>query len=193
MNNTNKKLNNLHIDDSLPPVARQAILRILAEEGTYSCNASDRGGETNYGISKRWYPNLDIKNLTINEASKIYHQDYWRKNHCHQLPPEIALMLFDTAVNQGGSFARKALQQALNVKQDSIIGSKTIAAAYAAPGLFLLTKLTRLRCQRYTNLVQNENSQITFIKGWIDRALDILAECQNLFLTGSVAGGANHD
>jgi len=184
MNKNNQPQQILLVDDSLPPVARQAILRILEEEGGYTCSPADKGGETKFGISSRWYPQLDIKSLTTIKASQIYYRDYWRFNNCHKLPQDIALVLFDTAVNQGGSFARKALQQTLNVQQDGIIGSKTIAAAFAAPSLFLITKLTRVRCQHYTNLVQNDNSQVTFIEGWIDRALDILVECQMIAVFG---------
>ena len=32
---------------------------------------SDPGGETNWGISKREYPDLDIKNLTRDEAKAV--------------------------------------------------------------------------------------------------------------------------
>ena len=102
-------------------------------------------------------------------------------------------MLFDMAVNQGGSFARKALQQALNVNQDGIIGNKTLTAANTAPRLMLITKLTRIRCQRYSNLVQKDNSQLMFIEGWINRAFDILVECQSLFFIGNNSHGASHD
>ena len=192
MNKKNKPLNH-QTNDELPTVARQAIDRILQEEGGYVCNPTDKGGETNYGISKRWYPNLDIKNLTVTQASNIYYQEYWLKNHCHQLPQMIALMLFDIAINQGGSFARKALQQALNVNQDGIIGNKTLTAANAAPRLVLITKLTRIRCQRYSNLVQKDNSQVMFIEGWISRAFDILVECQSLFFIDNSSHGASHD
>jgi lysozyme family protein len=184
MKNTKLPQQILLVDDSLPLVASKAISRILEEEGGYTCNSADKGGETKFGISSRWYPHIDVKNLTSINASKIYYRDYWRFNNCHKLPQDIALVLFDTAVNQGGTFARKALQQALNIKQDGIVGSKTIAAAYAAPSLFLITKLTRIRCQHYTNLVQKDYSQITFIEGWIDRALDILIECQMITVSG---------
>ncbi|OUR62247.1 hypothetical protein A9Q74_06210 [Colwellia sp. 39_35_sub15_T18] len=177
----------LLVDDSLPPVASQAILRILEEEKGYVNNPNDKGLETKYGITKRWYPTLDIKNLTSVKASKIYYRDYWCFNKCDKLPQDIALTLFDSAVNQGGNFARKALQQTLNVKADGIIGSKTIAAAFAAPSLILITQFTRLRCQQYTNLVQADISQVEFIEGWVDRALDILLECQIIAVFGGDA------
>lgn len=42
----------------------KAMQFISKWEGEYSNDPFDPGGETKYGISKRAYPNLDIKNLT---------------------------------------------------------------------------------------------------------------------------------
>ena len=50
---------------------------VLEHEGGYVNDPHDAGGETNFGIAKRWYPDVDIKNLTKEQAKKIYHQDYW--------------------------------------------------------------------------------------------------------------------
>jgi Putative secretion activating protein len=41
----------------------QCIKFIFKHEGEYSFDPRDPGGETKYGISKRIYPSLDIKNL----------------------------------------------------------------------------------------------------------------------------------
>ena len=41
------------------------IVKTLGKEGGYVNNSRDPGGETNFGISKRAYPNVDIKNLTL--------------------------------------------------------------------------------------------------------------------------------
>jgi len=49
---------------------------ILEHEGGYVDDPHDRGGETKYGITKRFYPNVDIKNLRNEQAKIIYHQDY---------------------------------------------------------------------------------------------------------------------
>ena len=43
----------------------------LHHEGGYVHDPKDLGGETNYGIAKRFYPDVDIKNLTKDEA-KIF-------------------------------------------------------------------------------------------------------------------------
>jgi lysozyme family protein len=40
----------------------QIIDKVLKHEGGYVNDPNDPGGETNYGISKRAYPDVDIKN-----------------------------------------------------------------------------------------------------------------------------------
>ena len=45
--------------------------RLIGHEGEYSNDPNDPGGETKWGISKRAYPNLDIKNLTRDGAKTI--------------------------------------------------------------------------------------------------------------------------
>ena len=37
---------------------------VLQHEGGYVNDPNDLGGETKYGITKRFYPDVDIKNLT---------------------------------------------------------------------------------------------------------------------------------
>ena len=50
----------------------EEIIKItLHHEGGYVHDPKDLGGETNFGIDfKRWYPDLDIKNLTEEEGMK---------------------------------------------------------------------------------------------------------------------------
>ena len=43
---------------------------VLEHEGGYVNDPDDAGGETKYGIAKRWYPDVDIKNLTKEQAKK---------------------------------------------------------------------------------------------------------------------------
>ena len=44
-------------------VFNSAFNLLMQNEGGYVFNANDKGGETKYGISKRAYPNEDIKNF----------------------------------------------------------------------------------------------------------------------------------
>uniref|UniRef100_UPI0039E582BF glycosyl hydrolase 108 family protein n=1 Tax=Klebsiella pneumoniae TaxID=573 RepID=UPI0039E582BF len=53
------------------------IGRVLGHEGGYVNDPRDPGGETQFGISKRAYPNVDIKGLTRETAISIYKRDFW--------------------------------------------------------------------------------------------------------------------
>lgn len=83
---------------------------VIGLEGGYSNDPDDVGGETRFGISKRAYPNVDIKQLTLEQAKQIYYRDYWTPAGCNALIPSMALLVFDASVNQGISAAREILQ-----------------------------------------------------------------------------------
>ena len=78
-----------------------AVADVLGEEGGYVNNPADPGGETNWGISKRAYPNVDIKNLTRDDAKAIYLKDYWQPLQPYGLSPLLQKIAFECAVNQG--------------------------------------------------------------------------------------------
>ena len=46
----------------------EIIDHVLEHEGGYVNDPKDLGGETKYGITKRFYPDVDIKNLTKEDA-----------------------------------------------------------------------------------------------------------------------------
>lgn len=140
------------------------IDQLLKEEGGYVNHPQDPGGETKYGISKRSYPNLDIKNLTIDQAKSIYKSDYWDKIKGDFIPASIAFIIFDSAVNQGIKRASKFLQTALNVAADGVIGSKTIEAANKSNQKEIVLKIAELRKNHYISL-----NQPVFINGWLAR------------------------
>jgi lysozyme family protein len=123
---------------------------VVGVEGGYSNDPADPGGETKYGISKRQYPDLDIANLTLDEAQAIYHRDYWTAIAGDALPWPLALCVFDCAVNQGQPTARTLLQQALGVPADGVLGPATLAAA-AASTQWHAARFMMLRTQRYSS------------------------------------------
>ena len=83
-----------------------AFALVVGEEGGYSTNPADPGGETKWGISKRAYPDLDIAALTLEQAQGIYQRDYWEPLGCDAMPWSTALLVFDCGVNMGLSVAR---------------------------------------------------------------------------------------
>jgi lysozyme family protein len=121
----------------------RAVALVLDAEGVFSDDPHDRGGATKYGISQRAYPGLDIRSLTRDQAIALYRGDYWDACRCGQMPWWAALTVFDAAVNQGPGVAAIAMQRALGLVMDGVIGSKTLAAiAGADPASGLALYLT---------------------------------------------------
>ena len=87
----------------------RCVEEILRWEGGYVNHRSDPGGETNFGISKRAHPGVDIKNLTRKQAIEIYQEDYWEPMGCGAMPPPLAMVIFDAAVQHGLARAKKLL------------------------------------------------------------------------------------
>lgn len=79
----------------------------------YVNDPNDPGGETKYGISKKAYPNLNIKELTLEDALALYHRDYWSVAKSLDFPLNVCVL--DCAVNQG---KKKATQFLLASKGD---------------------------------------------------------------------------
>ena len=89
---------------------KEAIEIVLKHEGGYINDKDDPGGETNMGVSKKAYPDLDIKTLTKKDVHGIYFRDYWQKAKCDKLPNNLQLIYFDMVVNMGKSRAVKILK-----------------------------------------------------------------------------------
>jgi lysozyme family protein len=149
---------------------------LLKHEGGYVNDSADPGGETRYGISKRSYPNLDIKNLTLDQAKEIYFRDFWQKGRFEQIEDEnIAIKLFDLGVNMGINQANKLIQRALRatgtqVAEDGIIGPITLTAINKADPTDLLSALKSESAGHYRLIASANPSQKRFIEGWLNRA-----------------------
>jgi len=142
-----------------------AFERLIGHEGGYVWHEKDPGGETNWGISKRSYPDVDIKNLTIDGAKAIYRKDYWTPIKGDQMPFEVAFEVFDAAVNHGCNRAILFMQEALGVQQDGLIGKITLATAQAInPDKFKM-RFNSARLYFYTTL----STWPSFGKGWARR------------------------
>jgi hypothetical protein len=158
------------------PIPSPIIDFILEHEGGYVNSEFDPGGETNFGISKRSYPHLDIKNLTRKQAAEIYERDFYNKVRGDDLPVWLALLVTDFAVNAGIGTAVKTLQRLVGETDDGIVGKKTIAACANKPPVILSETYTEKRLKYYTSLTAKEPSLTKFIKGWYRRT----RECDSL-------------
>jgi len=122
----------------------RAMEFVFRWEGGYVFDPDDPGGETHWGISRRAYPMLDIKDLTRDEAKDIYRHSYWERAGCGALPWPLNLVVFDTAVNMGAGRARDFLSRT-RYWQDYIIE----------------------RIDYYSRVLGRK----TYLRGWINRSV----------------------
>lgn len=130
---------------------------IFLKEGGYVNDPNDPGRETKYGISKRAYPNEDIKNMTKERAREIYRRDYWNKLNLDEVEFPMNLIMFDTAVNMGIT-AAKQLEGISSSWEDYLFR----------------------RIEYYSRLITAK----FYLRGWVNRVLSIVdyirkRSCQN--------------
>jgi lysozyme family protein len=128
----------------------QALSFTLKHEGGYVNDPNDPGGETNFGISKRAFPNLDIKNLTLDQVSGIYEKKYWIPAGCQELDLPLAVCVFDTAVNMGVGRALEFLKQTQEPYE-----------------------YTALRRNYYYDLADRKPTMKKYLNGWLNRVIDL--------------------
>lgn len=129
------------------------------------------------GISAMAYPTLDIAALTDDQVCAIYRQDYWNRIAGDSLPPAVAVMAGDEAVNQGIAAAARDLQAAVGLAPDGVIGPVTLAAVRARNDAgALVEELTARRAVRYAGT----GTFPTFGLGWMRRLAHAAAICLRL-------------
>jgi lysozyme family protein len=147
------------------------IRHTISLEGGSVNNPNDAGGETKFGISKRSYPALDIKNLTEEQAIEIYERDFWKKMNLNLLcSPVVAGKVFDIGVNMGQSTAIRFLQQIVGAGVDGILGAKTAALVNVENEQLIINGLRKKQMLKYAEIVKKNPTQIVFLEGWINRA-----------------------
>ena len=132
----------------------------------------DTGKCTKYGISQASHPSVNIDTLTLADAQKIYYNEYWLSNSCDKMELDIAMFLFDTAINCGNKKASIMLQQALGFSGDDVdgvLGPMTLNAIGHCDVHELINKYSSLRIQFYKNIVADNPSQSKFLSGWTSR------------------------
>ncbi len=152
-----------------------ALERVLGEEGGVSNHRNDRGGLTNYGVTQGTYNawrdkhhlrRQPVTEIRPGEVRAVYRQDYWQAAYCDRYSLKIAAVVFDCAVNCGPGTARRHLNQAkesLNLDTDDLRDPS--AAVEKLVGL----ELIRLRQAHHDRIVERDQSQKVFQRGWNNR------------------------
>lgn len=165
----------------------KAISVVFAQEGIYSNDSIDKGGETKYGISKTSYPKEDITNLTMDRAKEIYKRDFWDKYQYNKISNEsLSITFFSTCVNVGPKNCHKILQKTLNniirenkltlplLSEDGILGNMSIEYTNRLSCYQLKEEYLKALSNYYISISLSNPSQSKYLKGWLNRVFDYL-------------------
>ncbi|GGD45756.1 glycoside hydrolase family 108 protein [Pseudoxanthomonas indica] len=140
------------------------INRLLSHEGGFTDDRRDPGNwtggavgvgqlkGTKFGIAANTYPQIDIRNLTRDQAVAIYRRDFWDRAQCSKLPNAVAFQLLDGAVNSGIAQASRWLQRAVGAADDGFIGPATLKAVREADANDLVLRFNAARIDFMTRL-----------------------------------------
>jgi lysozyme family protein len=147
----------------------RCITVILNNEGGYVNHPHDPGTETNFGITKKRYPQLDIRNITRNQAIEIYFRDYWTKMNLTGIYDEnLILHLFDMGVNAGIRTAIKMVQRVVEAQADGITGPETNTLINDYEG-DLVDIYKQERKKYYFTIARRRPDLQVFLSGWLNR------------------------
>lgn len=175
------------------PAFERAFRLLLNAEGGYVDDPRDAGGPTKHGISLRAVrlrdvdrdgqldfdldrdgdvDAEDIKLATEAHARQLFLEDYWRKTNAEAFPDAIAIALADSAYLQGPRTAVALLQRAVGVKDDGVVGEKTLAAVARRPVVDVLKDFAEQRLRR---MWQAPSREAHFL-GWSVRVMRLTAD-----------------
>lgn len=135
----------------------QAHRFVARWEGGYANHSADQGGETNYGIASAANPDVDVTNLTPDQAKEIMRKRYWDAAGCDRYTTEqMATVCLDTAIMHGVSGWKQFESEAT--------GSNEVEKAEAI--------VKAREAYRYER-VRESPSQRVFLEGWLNRDEDL--------------------
>jgi lysozyme family protein len=140
---------------------------LIANEGGYSNNPADPGGETMWGVTARvarasGYAGA-MRDLPRDTAKAIAKKLYWDPLRLDELDPRVGFQIFDA--NYNGGHPVIWMQGAAGAKVDGLLGPATIAAVQAVDPLRFVLRWNALRLTYFTSL----KTWSDFGKGWARR------------------------
>lgn len=154
----------------------EIIAMVIRLEGNYINLPSDPGGATNMGITQRYLDNArkrdpslpaTVDTLTVAQVTQLYQTDQWRTVRGDDIPPSLAALAFDAAVNEGPGTAIMLLQEALGVTVDQKMGPATVMACHGDDAAIAAEYAAR-RAAHYASL-----NKSTFELGWMRRLITV--------------------
>lgn len=160
--------------------------QVEINEGGFSNDSADIGGFTYCGITRKNFPNwvgwriidahMPLEHGEIIEdvvlkgyVKNFYKVNFWDKIQGDSIDSQaIATFIYDWFVNSGQD-GIKAIQRALAIPSDGIIGMVTVTAINRRNEAALLQLLKDARIQFCRAIVARKPSQKRFLQGWLNR------------------------
>lgn len=167
----------------------RALALVLKHEGGFVDHPRDPGGATNLGVTIGTAKRLgidvdgdgdtdviDIKLLRVSDAAKVYRSEFWNKIRADELPAGVDYCVFDFAVNSGPKRAAMALQRAIGVADDGVVGKFTLANLANKP----VDQIIERVCADRMTFLRRLSTFPVFGKGWTSRVNGVLREATNM-------------
>lgn len=150
---------------------------LLEQEGGYVNHPDDPGGPTNLGVTvatwRAWIHEpvtiADMKALTRADVAPLYRVQYWNTIDGDQLPPALAMCVFDFGVNASPQRAARMLQDLVGATADGHIGPATCRAVQQFVAAHGLPELVRQYQQARRAYYRSLPTFRVFGRGWLNR------------------------
>jgi lysozyme family protein len=156
----------------------EMVKNIIEREGgsKLTRDPDDPGGTTKYGISQRAHKDVDIENLTYDQAVDIYNEHYYKPSKANSFPVDLQEIYLDMVVNMGYPKAVKTVQRAVNAKGadlvvDGKLGPKTLNAVKDKN--LEPERLSAYRVLYYVELCQKKPKLWKYYFGWFRRSIEV--------------------
>jgi len=157
------------------------IQDVIGIEGAYSNDPGDAGGETIYGISRRWFPEAwENGPPSLDAAVAIYIDEFWKPLRCDALDSiSVAAELFEAGVNLGPRDAVLIAQRAYNaiapeswevLTDDGWIGPATIRALNRMSAQYEVALFNAMNVLQGWEYLFAKNDP-AFVRGWIAKRI----------------------
>lgn len=146
--------------------------KVMKFEGGYVDDPADSGGRTKYGVTQRTWISFggkkDIADITEQDAMAVMKSLFWDKCKGDLIENQsLAEMVVDWFWGSGYS-GIKAMQRALNLKTDGIVGPATLHALNSDPQINHF-KIKQARLKFIDRIIEKRPINKRFEKGWKNR------------------------
>ena len=162
---------------------------MIWEGKTVHNDPRDPGGQTAWGISRRYWPKWTgwewvdggraegpgFASL-VSDFYRTQYSGFWQA-----LPARVNAVAVDTAVNMGHDYAVQCIQTALNrlagsayVVVDGKVGPRTMDAIKTVDPSALAFTMAAIRMAEYNRRARKDKAKAVFLSGWINRVSDLM-------------------